>query len=247
MNDTLVIIQARMTSTRLPGKVLLPVLGRPLLSYMVERVLSTSVRNGIVIATTQNISDDPICQAATELGVSFFRGSEDDVLSRYYECARSLGAQRVVRLTADCPLIDPTLLERCLNESKNLPENFFITTSPSAQSSRTYPRGMDIEVFSFKSLEKAFYEARTPEEREHVTVFMRRRLESYPLHLINSPVDLGNLRLTVDEMEDFQVVSRIIEALYPLDHLFGLDKIAQFLQEHKEIRDMNINVRHKLL
>src|SRR5581483_4599731 len=159
----MVIVQARMGSTRLPGKVLKPVMGKPLLSYLIERLRKIQHVQGIVIATTTNDRDDPIVELCNHESVHVFRGSEEDVLSRYYGAAKAFDLEVVVRITSDCPVIDPRLVDQglfCFRSNYN--ELDYLSNSLE----RTFPRGMDFEVMRFEALEKAFFHARMQEDRE---------------------------------------------------------------------------------
>ena len=173
---TVIIVQARMTSTRLPGKVLKRVLDKPLLEYQIERLRRAKLADKIVIATTVNDTDQPIIEMCNSLSVSYFLGSEEDVLSRYYGAAKEHYADVVVRVTSDCPLIDPQIIDKVIN--------FYLENSDkydyvSNCLKRTYPRGMDTEVFSFKALQEAFLSATAHPDREHVTPFIYRHPELY--------------------------------------------------------------------
>ena len=159
------IIQARMGSTRLPGKVLKRIDGRPMLSYLLDRVLKSTKIDKVIIATSILAIDDPIEDHCKEYGVDCFRGSENDVLSRYYECAKKYNADVIVRLTADCPLADPNVIDDVIKifECNNV--DYCANTVPVS----TFPDGTDVEVFSMNALEKAFNEVKDPHFREHVT------------------------------------------------------------------------------
>ncbi|NLX01599.1 MAG: NTP transferase domain-containing protein, partial [Syntrophomonadaceae bacterium] len=166
---TVIIDQARMTSTRLPGKVMKEVLGKPLLEYQIERLKRTNEADELVIATTTNNTDQPIVEICKRLGVAYYRGSEEDVLSRYYEAATKFGADVVVRVTSDCPLIDPTVVDKVIKHYK---DNWDKYDYVSNTLTRTYPRGMDTEVFSYKVLQEVYYNAQEQPEREHVTPYI---------------------------------------------------------------------------
>lgn len=217
---TVIIVQARMTSTRLPGKVMKRVLGKPLLEYQLERLQRVKLADEIVIATTTNQTDEPIVELCNSLSVACFRGSEDDVLSRYYGAATAHKADLVVRVTSDCPLIDPqvidTVIDYCLQN-----QSHYDYVSNSLE--RTYPRGMDTEVFSFSTLQQAFGEATAQPDREHVTPFIYRQPARYRLgHVIYSE-DCSHHRWTVDTPEDFELIQKIIEAIYPRKPNFTLE------------------------
>ncbi|CAD5937734.1 cytidylyltransferase domain-containing protein [Planktothrix agardhii] len=239
---TVIIVQARMTSTRLPGKVLKQVLGKPLLEYQIERLQRVKLANEIVIATTTNETDEPIVELCNRLAVAYFRGSEDDVLSRYYGAATAHKADLVVRVTSDCPLIDPqvidTVIDYCLQN-----QSHYDYVSNSLE--RTYPRGMDTEVFSFSTLQQAFGEATAQPDREHVTPFIYRQPARYRLgHVIYSE-DCSHHRWTVDTPEDFELIQKIIEAIYPRKPNFTLEDCLSLLKKHPEWYIINSHVSQK--
>jgi spore coat polysaccharide biosynthesis protein SpsF len=240
-----IIIQARMDSSRLPGKALLPVVGKPLLVFLLERLRIVKNAGSIVVATTARSSDDAICSVVRDFGVEVYRGSKDDVLGRFHECAASRRWQRIVRVTADCPLLDPAVVDDALELAMGLPENHFVTNSPYSDADRTYPRGMDVEVFSKASLHKAFRGATTQFEREHVTPFMRTRSDLYPITLVRCATPAPSLRLTVDERRDYDVVVKIAEHLYPINPFFSLSDIVLFLRDNPAISEINSGVIQK--
>lgn len=171
MKKIVAIIQARMGSTRLPGKVMKKMFGRTVLSHVIERVKQSEEINEIVIATSTLEQDEVISKEAKKCGVNCFRGSEDDVLSRYYFTAKENNADAVVRITTDCPLIDPSIIDKIINNYKKNSYNL-VTNAGIDTSQRKYPRGLDTEVFSIKDLEKAFSNAIESYQREHVTPYI---------------------------------------------------------------------------
>lgn len=235
------IVQARVTSTRLPGKVLKEVRGKPLLAYELERLAKIRPLGELAVATTVNGCDDPIEALCAGLNVPVYRGSERDVLSRYYEAAALFGADIVVRFTADCPLIDPKLSEEVIS--------YYLTHRLSvdycALDVSTYPRGMDTEIFSMRILEEAFREGRAEAEREHVTYFIWNRPSRYRLWHKKSERDWGKYRLTVDTAEDFALVREILERLSPEGMDFGLPDIVTLLESHPELAALNEGITQK--
>jgi spore coat polysaccharide biosynthesis protein SpsF len=205
---TLIIVQARMTSTRLPGKVLLPLAGVPMLTRLVERLRRVQRADGIVVATTTNASDDAIAALCAQLGVPCHRGSEHDVLSRYADASRLHGADVVVRITSDCPLIDPALIDQVIAAYEEGGSDYVSNMLPP-----TWPYGMAVEVFSAAALAQAHAEATQVAEREHVTPFLYWHPERYRLRNVASPVDLSHHRWTVDTPEDYALVSRLFDHL----------------------------------
>ncbi|WP_312889690.1 glycosyltransferase family protein [Pelorhabdus rhamnosifermentans] len=235
----MMIVQARMTSTRLPGKVLKEVLGKPLLEYQIERLRRISSVDEIVIATTVNTTDQPIVDCCNRLGVAYFRGSEEDVLSRYYGAAVEHQADVVVRVTADCPLIDPEVCETAIRH--------FIESKDKYDYLRLehYPRGLDTEVFSFKGLEECYREATAQPDREHVTPFFYRQPERYRVKKLYCPEDLSHHRWTVDTSEDFELVRRVLETLYPIQPFFTMENCLELLQRYPEWLEINAAIHQK--
>ena len=228
------IIQARTASTRLPGKVLLPILGMPMLARQVERLERADSLDRLLIATTVDRSDDEIAALAGDLGVDVFRGPVEDVLDRFYRAAAPLQPSHVVRLTADCPLADWELIDRTV--AKVLADELdYVSTALRP----TWPDGLDVEVMTFTALEAAWREARSPVEREHVTPFIIDRPERFRRSSVDSPVDLSSLRWTVDEPRDYEFVTRIYETLYPSNPAFTTDDVLRLLQDEPELIAIN--------
>lgn len=237
---TLLIVQARMTSTRLPGKVLLPLAGEPMLTRLIERLRRVEQSDGIVIATTANASDDPIAALCAQLGVPCHRGSEHDVLSRYADAARLHGADVVVRITSDCPLIHPALVDQVIAAYEEGDSDYVSNMLPP-----TWPYGMAVEVFSAEALQQAHAEATQPAEREHVTPFLYWHPERYRLRNVASPVDLSHHRWTVDTPEDYELVRRLFETLHPINPEFTQDHILTLLDAHPDWMTLNQHVQQK--
>lgn len=239
---TVIIVQARMTSTRLPGKVLKQVMGKPLLEYQIERLRRIKFANEIVIATTVNDTDLPIIQVCEKLNVVCYRGSENDVLARYYEAARENGADVVVRITSDCPVIDPLIIDEVIRfYRESYPKYDYVSNSLK----RTFPRGMDTEVFSFKALEEAFKAATALPDREHVTPYIYRHPEQYSLGNIENIEDESRHRWTVDTEEDFLLISQIIKAIYPVNPSFNMRDCLELINQNPEWFNINSHVEQK--
>ncbi len=238
--------QARMTSTRLPGKVLLPVLDKPLLAYQLERLRRARRVDEIVVATTLNATDDPIVELCGQLGVSIYRGSELDVLDRYYQAAKAHSADVVVRVTSDCPVIDPALVDQVIAAYAEGGYDYIANTRE-----RTFPRGMDCEVFSMAALTEAWNEGRLPYEREHVTPFLYQHPERYRIGNVASGREGGNSlglhRWTVDTPEDFDLIQRIITTLYPVKPAFTMNDILAEFERHPDWMQINQHIRQKEL
>jgi len=237
-----VIVQARMASTRLPGKVLKRVLDKPLLEYQIERIRRVKSAEEIVIATTVNDGDRAIVELCDRLALPCFRGSEQDVLSRYYAAAVAFRADVVVRLTSDCPIIDPHVVERVLRHFlENATEFDYVSNCLT----RTYPRGMDTEVFPFGILEEAYSEAAEPMDREHVTLFIYRQQRRFRLSNVAYHEDLSRHRWTVDTREDFALIRRIIENLYPRDPEFRMEDVLGLFDRDPGLFQINAHVEQK--
>ena len=233
---TVCIIQARLGSTRLPGKVLRPILGRPMISYMIERVREVKKIDQILIATTNRESDTPIAEFCQREEVAVFRGSEQDVLDRYYEAAKKVCADVIVRLTADCPLIDPSVVEQVLEVFlKGHPKIDFVSNVNPAR----FPDGMDTEVFSFNALEREWKEAKSPLEREHVTPYFSEVPGRFQTRNVEAGEDFSRYRLTVDYEEDFEVVKAVLQNLYPPRRIFGYREMINFLERHPDVKEKN--------
>lgn len=229
-----------MTSTRLPGKVLLPLAGEPMLTRLVERLRRVQRADGIVIATTTNTTDDAIAKLSEQLGVPCHRGSEHDVLSRYADAARLHGADVVVRITSDCPLIDPALIDQVIAVYQEGDSDCVSNMLPP-----TWPYGMAVEVFSAAALAEAHAEAGQPAEREHVTPFLYAHPERYRLRNVTSPVDLSHHRWTVDTPEDYELVRRLFEALVDTHPEFKQTDILAVLDAYPEWIAINQHIRQK--
>jgi spore coat polysaccharide biosynthesis protein SpsF len=205
------LVQARMLSTRLPGKVLRDLVGRPMLMQQLERLKACRSIDEIVVATTKHESDDAIAMSGDKAGVRVFRGSEDDVLGRFIGAAHDAHADVVVRVTADCPLIDPGTTDRVVDE---LTDNAATCDYASNVEPRSFPRGLDVEALFLDTLHRIDRLARTTAEREHVTVTVRSEQGSlFLIRAIEDDVDNSDLRWTVDEERDFALVQRLYEEL----------------------------------
>lgn len=236
------IMQARMCSSRLPGKVLLKVLGKPLLEYQLERVNRSKFIDEIVVATTDQTIDDPIVTLCKNMEISYYRGSETDVLKRYYMAAIQTKADVVVRLTSDCPLIDPAQIDKVI-------ESYFTCDHPLKYVSntliRTFPRGMDTEVFSFHALKEAYDKAELKVDREHVTRYMINNDGVFKLLNVSNDKDFSHHRWTVDTQADFLLIKKIIGALYQQSSEFTLEDIIQLLDKYPEWQMINHHIQQK--
>lgn len=228
------VIQARMGSTRLPGKVLRDLKGMTVLEHVVRRVRSAKAVPHLVVATTTESSDDPIVRLCCDLGIDCYRGSGDDVLDRFYRAAVEYGLDVVVRVTADDPFKDPDVIDRAVQEF--LSGNFDYVSNTIQP---TYPEGLDIEVFSFDSLRTAHSQASLPSEREHVTPYIWKHGELFRLHSFSLDVNLSAMRWTLDDERDWEFVQAVYDALYDEDRVFRMQDILDLLLRRPELMAIN--------
>jgi spore coat polysaccharide biosynthesis protein SpsF len=209
--NTVALVQARMGSTRLPGKVLLDLAGRPALAWTIERLLRSRKLSSLIIATSSQPADNAIEDFCRRMNVRCYRGSEDDVLDRFYQAARQSRAEVVVRLTADNLLIDPLVVDSVIEAFEaRQPEVAYVSN---VHPTRTYPRGQDTEVMTFAALERAWHEDQDPRLREHVTPYIIRRPELFPAYCVTHSPDYSYMRWTLDTGEDFEFLRRVCEAI----------------------------------
>lgn len=215
-----------------------------MLFYMMERLKRVTKADKIVVLTSTLPQDDPIAEFCKKQGYACFRGSEDDVLNRYYKAAVDSKPipDAIVRVTGDCPIIDPVVIDEIIDIflKENTKLDYVSNTLK-----RTYPRGLDAEVFSFTALEKAFHDAKDPSEREHVTLHMYRNPKNFRLRNLSSPENLSQYRWTVDTQEDFKLIKLIFENLYPHNPQFNLQDILELMRKHPEWININAEVKQK--
>jgi len=233
-----VIVQARMGSTRLPGKVLKKLGDHALLDFQISRIKEAKNIDSIVVATTVEDVDDEIENFCNEKGISCFRGSEHDVLSRYYECAKEFNFETIVRLTADCPLIDPVVIDKAVTLFFAEKVDYSSNTVPPETS--FWPDGSDVEVFSFAALEQANRDAIKPEEREHVTFFFwKDKANGFKIAQLQNFEDWSKYRFTVDYPEDYEVLHLIYDEI-KLRQVYGhVGEIINVLNDRQDIRIIN--------
>jgi len=263
-NKVVAIIQARMSASRLPGKVLLDIGGEPMLARVVERTRRSQGVDQVLVATSLEHADDPIEAFCTQRGYSCFRGNLHDVLDRYYQAAKSLSAEIVVRITADCPLIDPLVIDQTLaafyghgpsliTETETewpqikpelIPVLDFAANRLPPPWERTFPIGLDTEVCTFSALETAWREASQPHQREHVMPYLYEHENRFRILLVNHDPDYGDLRLTVDTPQDLELLRTIYSRFGGRDDFSWLDVLELFKHE-PELAGINAGVLHK--
>ncbi len=242
--QVIAIVQVRLGATRLPGKPLKTVLNRPLLSYQLERLARSKTIDKIVVATTTNPSDQAVVDLCRQEGMAVFRGSEQDVLERYYQAAKHYAAEVVIRVTGDCPLIDPEIVDKVVGYFlEHYPHVDYVSNTLKL----TYPRGLDVEVFSFKNLERAYHEAKRPEEREHVSPYFYEHPELFALANVAHSPNEAQHRWTVDTPEDLQLISKVIETLYVPNPHFNMQDVLNLLQQHPQWKAINAHIVQKPL
>ena len=228
---TVAIIQGRMTSRRLPGKILADIAGRPQLQRVVERARAAGVFDAVVVATSTNETDDPVEVFCRKEGIPCIRGSLEDVLDRYAAAAAASGADIITRLTADCPLLDPAVIRRIVIAFDPTKHDYV-----SNSLERTFPKGLDTEVFSRAALIKAAEGAHAPNEREHVTPYMHNPA-LFRIAQVKQKDDRSSLRWTVDYPEDLAFVRAVFAELG--DGIFGQEEILALLEKRPDIQKIN--------
>ncbi|AGB42117.1 spore coat polysaccharide biosynthesis protein F, CMP-KDO synthetase [Halobacteroides halobius DSM 5150] len=242
------IVQARMGSSRLPGKVAKEIVGRPMLAHLIERLKYFDRLDQIVIATSDKEIDDRVVEIAKNSKVDFYRGSEDDVLSRYIEAAQKFKADVIVRITGDCPLIDPMTIDKAVTKFLNSDYDYFRLNV----GDNGYPRGLDTEIFSSDTLLKVEEFVLKEEEnkdnpyREHVTFYINRHPDKFKITSHNPKEDLKrNYRLCVDEIDDFKLIKELYQRLYQIGEIINIQDVIRLLDDNSELAQINRKVQQK--
>jgi spore coat polysaccharide biosynthesis protein SpsF len=243
------IIQARMTSTRLPGKILMPVYKSiSMLEMVIMRIHSCPKIDILIIATTINNTDDPVVQLCYDLQPKYpklrvFRGSENNVLSRFYFAAHKYHLDHIIRITSDCPLIQPDILNQMIQEYYNDNSDYDYLSNTLI---RTFPRGLDAEIFKTSALDRAYLDPNaTNAEIEHVTPYINSQPSHFRLHNWSQTPDYSNYRLTVDTQEDLDLIKLIYATLYPRNPLFTQNDIINILEENPDWLKINAEIEQK--
>lgn len=242
---TAIIIQARMASIRLPGKIMKKLAGRPVLWHVVERCRKSKKADQVIVATTTNSEDDLVEKWCLENKIPYYRGSSDNVLERYYQTAKKYGADVIVRITSDCSLIDPKIIDVCLEA---FGRNQFDYLSNVVPPPRTFPLGLEVEVFSFAALKKAYLEAKENYEKEHVTPYIWGNKKGdfrIGLTILASEDYRRAYRLTMDYPEDFELLEKIYAEFYKSGSIINVPEVLKFLDEHPELAKINANCVQK--
>ena len=242
------IIQARMGSTRLPGKVMKHLTGKTVLQHVIDRVASARLLDEVIVATTISPQDDIIVTEAQKAGAKIFRGSEDDVLARYYHAAKTYKAEIIVRVTSDCPLFDPQILDEMLGIFLKENANGFNLDYMSNSLQPTFPRGLDAEIFTMRVLTKTFHEADKDYEREHVTPFIYLNPDQFRIKNFANRQDQSHHRWTLDTKEDFLLLKKIYEySNAAVDQILTMKSILEIFANHPDLPAINAHIKQKKL
>jgi spore coat polysaccharide biosynthesis protein SpsF len=235
-------IEARMTSTRLPGKVLLPLAGRPVLERIVERLGRARTVDRVVVATTVNPADDPVAELAARVGAGCHRGSEEDVLGRVLGAAQGAGADLIVEITGDSPFVDPEVVDRLVDVFRLGDFDYVANVQR-----RTYPLGLDAQVFPTRVLAEVAALTQDPADREHVSLYIYEHPERYRLHVVESglPARFADLRLTLDTPADLALARAVYDELAPADPAFRLADVLALLDRRPDLAGLNRHVAQK--
>lgn len=236
----LAIIQARMGSSRLPGKILKEVNGKALLFYQIERLRQSDEIDQLVIATTVEQQDNQIVEFCKKHKVDYYRGSESDVLARYYQTWKEYGGDIIVRLTSDCPIIDPMIVDEIIRYYKTNKYDYVSNTIE-----RTFPRGLDTEVFSKKVLEKTYKLATLERDREHVTAYIYTHPEIFTIGSYIGLQDYSNYRWTVDTQEDYLLIKNLLEAYKEKEQDLDLHAAVHLMKENPSWFKINEHIEQK--
>ncbi len=234
--DILCIIQARSGSTRLPNKVLLSLEGKTVLEHVIERVSHSKLIDEVVVATTFNKEDIKIVNIVSGLGYRVFAGSEDDVLDRYYQCARLIKPKNIVRITSDCPLIDPDIIDYAIDNHIKSGADYTSNTLK-----ETYPDGLDVEVFTYEALFEAWKNAKLTSEREHVTPYIRKN-DKFKKYSVENDIDLSYLRWTLDREQDYKFIKEVYKHLYKQNNLFKTKEVLELLEKYTHLIEINKDI-----
>jgi spore coat polysaccharide biosynthesis protein SpsF len=232
------IIQARLSSTRFPRKVFANICKKPLIWHIVDRLRYCQSITDVVLATTENPADDELAQWGHNNKLKVFRGSESDVLSRYYFAAKKFNADNILRITSDDPFKDPDVIDNVYKIYYEGQLDFAYNNNPPS-----FPEGLDTEIFSFSSIKKAYQDSKDPFEREHVTQYFYRNSDLFKQKNFSYKSDLSYLRWTIDTQEDLSMVSIIYEKLYKENQIFKLDDILKLIEQNQFLTRMNQNVK----
>ncbi len=238
MKKIIAIIQARTGSIRLPAKVLLKLSGKTVLEHVIDRVKRSRLIKEVIVATTIHKKDLRIVDICVKKGIRVYCGSENDVLDRYFQTARLFKAEYIVRITADCPFIDPRVIDRAIRLHLVKRADYTSNTIK-----RTFPDGEDVEVFTFGALKKAWQNAKLSSEREHVTPYIKNHPKLFKLANLSLNKNYSHKRWTLDEVKDFKFIKLIYHCLYKKNRDFGMKEVIKLLNQHPEYEKINREIK----
>jgi len=241
------IIQARTGSERLPGKVLMNIEGRSMLWHIIERLKKSQKINGIILAIPDTKKNEILEKFAKENYIKYYCGSEENVLERYYKASKNFGIDIIVRITADNPLIDPEIIDKGVEKHLKSKADFTASFEDGVVSKRTFPMGIDVEIFNFSALERANQEAEHSYQKEHVTEYFFENPNKFRLNLFENKDDFSDFRWTVDEEKDLQFVREIYKKLYRKDKIFLMEDVVALLKKYPELSKINNDVEQKIV
>ena len=233
----LALVQARLSSSRLPGKVLKTLSGKPMLIQQISRIRHSKLIDKMLVVTSTDSTDDLLVNELQKNNIEVFRGDLNDVLDRFYQAAKVHNPKHVVRLTGDCPLADPAVIDLVIEQHINSNADYTTNTNPP-----TFPDGLDVEIMKYSVLCTAWLEAELPSEREHVTPYIRNNPEIFNLRNVLNDIDYSSYRWTVDEPEDFEFVKSVYEALYKDSSYFGMNEVIQLKNDFPKKFEINANI-----
>lgn len=236
MTKVVALIQARMGSSRLPGKVLKPVMGRPMLWYLVQRLKQCQYIDEIAVATSSDVKDLPLLDFAAENGLGCYAGSENDLVDRLYQAGMKFDADAIVRVTGDCPLVDPVLADRVIK--KYLDAEGALDCATNCQP-RTYPDGLDVALYAMRALGQVWREVQDPFNREWFSCNFYEHPEKYTVGAVYQAQDLSKLRWTLDYPEDLEFIREVLERLHCDSKTFLMQDVLDLLREHPELAEIN--------
>lgn len=238
LGKVLTIIQARKGSTRLPSKVLLDLEGKTVLEHVIYRTQQSRLTDELIVATTINREDLPIVKLCAELGVGVYCGCEDDPLERYYQAARLFGGTHIVRIKADCPAIDPSVIDDAIR--LHLTSGVDYTTNTVM---RTFPVGQDVEILTQQTLTRVWQNASLFSEREHITLYVPKHPEMFQIAHLKHTENISRKRWTIDRPEDYELLRILFKNLYQINPLFGMRDVLEFLATHPDLENINAHIR----
>jgi len=237
-NKVGIIVQARMGSKRFPGKIMKKVNGYPMINHMLNQIKKSKLHDEIIIATSLKKENNIVRNFCKKNKINCFSGSENNLVNRFYLCAKKYKLDTIVRLTADCPLIDPKIIDLCIKKFLSKKFDFVANTSP--PNNKSYPDGVDVEVFSFKTIKKVNSKCKSKKDLEHVTPYIWRKKKEFRLFRFNLKKDLSKYRFTLDYKEDFVLIKKILINLYNKKKKITINSVIQYIKQNKNAYMINL-------